>query len=160
MIKNNEKIILICGMAHSGTTILAHLLRQNKCVFNYSSGVAGWVYETEIILNKNKKTLENLLILNSDKKVLLKSPWVEFKRTKWMIENIPNAYYICCLKNFEDIKKSWQRKDSQVDQILMNESEEYLKKTYDLSLEKSNFLASNVKNFVFLYHNEIGRAHV
>ena len=91
MIKGNEKLIIICGMAHSGTTIVAHVIRQHPDFVLFNNGSMAFILENDFLLNANAQKIESLT--QKENRVILKRPWIENNHTDWLIENMPNSYY-------------------------------------------------------------------
>ena len=144
-------MIFLSGMAHSGTTILAHLLRQHPSVYHQVDGKSAMFYESDLIFDS--KSLNELVLNNFGKKVLVKKPWVFADNPNYFIDLFPDAYFVCCLKSFEESSKSWSKPYSQVafnfryDNIVQKEK-------YDLFIEKINIIMNSVSNFKIVYYDE------
>ena len=124
MIKNNEKIIVISGMAHSGTTILAYILQQHPEIYCFTNGDQACILENDLLLNKQNETIEFVINSHFPKRILLKRPWTECKVLDWFSQELPNARFIYCYKAFEDITKSWCKPTSWISEELRSASEE------------------------------------
>ena len=91
MIKNNEKIIVISGMAHSGTTILAYILQQHPEIYCFTNGDQACILENDLLLNKQNEAIEFVINSHFPKRILLKRPWTECKVLEWFSQELPNA---------------------------------------------------------------------
>lgn len=112
MIKDNKRLIIITGMPHSGTTILAYILKQHPDILCYTDGNEAWLLENDLLLSENSEDIEKILKQNSDKIILLKRPLSEVKKANWMKNEMPDAKYIYCYKTFDDINLSWTKPTS------------------------------------------------
>lgn len=141
-------------MAHSGTTVLTHLIRQNPEIYNYTNGISSWVYETQVIIQQNSKKISKIIDDNPNKKILMKSPWAEVESLDWLVENMPDACYICCLKNFNDIKTSWSALTAQVNDELKFSDDNFKKEKYDFCVSQMNKFQNSVKKFIVIHYND------
>jgi|694.fasta_scaffold24480_2 hypothetical protein len=155
MIENNQNIIMVCGMAHSGTTLLTHFIRQNPDTYNYVNGISSWVYETQLIIQKSAKKISGIINSNPNKKILMKSPWSEVEYSDWLIENMPDACYVCCLKNFDDIKTSWSNIAAQVNDELKFSNDDFKKQKYDFCISQMNKFKNCVKKFIIINYKDL-----
>jgi hypothetical protein len=144
-------IIFLSGMAHSGTTILTHLLRQHPSVYHQIDGKSVMFYESDLIFDS--KSLNELVLNNFGKKVLVKKPWVFGVNPNYFIDLFPDAYFICCLKSFEEASKSWSKPYSQVafDFRYNNVAQ---KEKYDLFMESVYVMKNSLNKFKIVYYDE------
>lgn len=105
MIKDNDRIIIVFGMARSGTTVFTHVLSQHYKIYNFHNV---YNYENDLIFDKNWQEMEKIVGQWPNKKVLFKRPWSE-QLVDFYLEHMPDAHYIAMLKPFEMINKSWQK---------------------------------------------------
>lgn len=153
MIEGNHKLIIICGMAHSGTTIVAHILRQHPDFILFNNGSMGFILENDFLLNANAEKIATLA--QKEKRIILKRPWVENNHTDWLIENMPNAYYVYCLKSKESIIKSWSAHNSYVNPKFRNSSYDEKSKSYDTCYASATKLKDKVKNFMIVENDKL-----
>ena len=157
MIKNNEKIIVISGMAHSGTTILAYILQQHPEIYCFTNGDQACILENDLLLNKQNETIEFVINSHFPKRILLKRPWTECKVLDWFSQELPNARFIYCYKAFEDITKSWCKPTSWISEELRSASEEKQKNCYEESWNSAMKLAQKTNYFkAIFYDNFLG----
>lgn len=112
----DDRFLIIMGMAHSGTTILAKTLAQCSEIVPYVSGEASVLFENEELVNRNVEDVQRLKdFANSSpaKWIMLKRPWSELA-PDFFREHFPRARYLCCLKSPEDQYHSWRKTDSLV----------------------------------------------
>jgi len=104
MIRGNEHIIVIFGMARSGTTVFTHVLGQHHkiCIFHNVHN-----YENSFVFERRHQRIEKI-VSKSDKRVIFKRPWSE-SMVGFYLEHMPDAYYIAMLKPFEMINESWKK---------------------------------------------------
>lgn len=117
-ISGNDRLIIILGMAHSGTTILAHVLSQHPDVVLAANGQTAVLLENEWLVNADPGPIQALLQKHSDKRVLLKRPWNEIRQAEWMAQVMPDARYIYCVREFHAIATSWKKPTSLVEKKL------------------------------------------
>lgn len=99
------------GMAHSGTTIVAKVLSQCPDFALCVHGKQSWLLEHDAILGRNTAQVAALLIKHPKKRILLKKPWCE-KNGEWFAQELPNAYYLCVLKEKNQVMQSWSKPGS------------------------------------------------
>ncbi len=153
MINGNEKLIIICGMAHSGTTIVAHIIRQHPEFKLFNNGSMRHILENDFLLNANAEKIKDLT--KEEKRIILKRPWVESGRVDWLINNMPDAYYLYCLKDKEKIITSWSAKKSFVNPGFRNSSYEEKSKAYDECYRNAMKLKEKVKKFMIIKNDEL-----
>jgi hypothetical protein len=147
MIIGNDRLIVVLGMAHSGTTIVAYILRQHPDVVVAVGGYEGWILENTWLPREESQPIQNLLNENPDKRVLLKRPWNEVHHPEWMHREMPDATFIYCVRPFEAISQSWSRRNSFVDSRLRNGGVHYQRLFYQMSLAKGNAFGRTVQHF-------------
>lgn len=118
MIPGNERLIIVCGMAHSGTTILTHLLRQHPNIHLVANGKESWLLENDWLPNESTEEIAKCLAEHPDKRILLKRPWNITHHSEWMAREMPDAAFIYCDRPFSQIRKSWSKMTSLVDKEL------------------------------------------
>jgi hypothetical protein len=107
----NDRLIVVFGMAHSGTTIFTKTLLQCPEILCLRNGPQRWIYENTYLRKEKTRLIEKFLAENPTKLILLKSPWAE-KKIEFFKENMPFSYYFCMVKGFKAIQRSWQKKTS------------------------------------------------
>lgn len=110
-------MIVIFGMAHSGTTITAYILSQYGKL--YTSGKQKHLLEcAEVASHKKHWQAQRLkdLQANTEKHLLIKRPWTENRPEFWM-SNFPDAYYICLIRPFAQCYTSWTGPRSMVPKL-------------------------------------------
>lgn len=115
MIPGNERLIVVCGMAHSGTTILTHILRQHPDVHLVVNGNESWLLENDWLPNEDTDKIARCLAEHPDKRILLKRPWNITQHSEWMAREMPDAAFVYCDRPFSQIRKSWSKLTSLVD---------------------------------------------
>ena len=151
MIKENERLIIVLGMAHSGTTILTYILSSHPDVELHTGGPESWLLENDWLLQKEAKPIEK--ILNStNKRILLKRPWSEVGDADWFLEEMPNAKFVYCYRDFKDMAISWSKPTSFVAKELRNGGIELQKEFYYSYYNKANEFSSKIPNFYWHYH--------
>ena len=154
MIQGNDKLIVVLGMAHSGTTVITHVLKQHPDVQVIVGGNESWLYENDWLPLKQSEPIQNILNLHPNKKILLKRPQIEVSCADWMKQEMPDAKYIYCYRNFKDISKSWSAPTS----VLSNEIRTSVAKQqehYNLCWDSAWKFAKTVKNFKPIFHVDL-----
>ena len=107
-IPNHERLLIVPGMARSGTTILTYVLARHPQVALYRAGREARVLENDCLIWKNVRRIgEAAGMFRQARYVLLKRPWQE-KDADWMQQNMPDAHYIIMLRDKEGIMRSWK----------------------------------------------------
>lgn len=153
MIRGHDRLIIVCGMAHSGTTILTHVLKEHPSVFCFVNGSESWLLENTILPNKQNESLQRILqTIPNNKRILLKRPWVLCcGLTDWLLQDLPNAKYLYCYREFSDISMSWSKPTSLIDDHLRN-SKENQEIHYRLCLEQTQEFKNKVPYFKQIHH--------
>ena len=104
-------MIVVFGMAHSGTSIFTQILNQSPQIHLHTSGSQSWILECEEIAAHKKQWNASALknkqkTLPKGEHLLVKRAWAE-SRPKFWENNFPSAYYFCLLRPFVPIYKSW-----------------------------------------------------
>jgi len=146
-------LVIICGMAHSGTTIVAHILRQHPDFNLITNGLEKNLLENNFLLCNDIDKIKSLI--TQPYRTILKRPWVEARHTDWLIKNLPNAYYLYCLKSKDKIFESWSAENSNVNKFIRKYSKIEKNKLYDESLQSAMKLKENVKNFMIVENDEL-----
>ncbi len=145
MIPGNERLIIVCGMAHSGTTILTHILRQHPNIKLITNGNESWLLENDWLPNEDSQAIANCLAENPNKRILLKRPWNVLHHGDWMAKEMPDAKFIYCDRPFSQIRKSWSKLTSLVDAKLRFDSN-LQSEVYSKSVESLIGFSSRVNN--------------
>ena len=103
--KDNHRIIIVFGMARSGTTVFTHVLNQHYKVHLFHNV---YNYENDMIFNQKVDAMESVVAQFPSRRVVFKRPWSE-SMTDFFVEHMPDACYIAMLKPFDMINKSWQK---------------------------------------------------
>lgn len=100
-----ERLIVIGGCAHSGTTPLAYVLAQHPQCFLSVQGSEKWLLETDTLPAHNLDLIEALLAANPTKYLILKRPWIEAD------EALPRLtkHVFCMVKDKGAQFKSWSK---------------------------------------------------
>jgi hypothetical protein len=152
MIFANERLIIVLGMAHSGTTILTYVLRQHPHLLCCVDGDEAWILENTWLPLEQSASIERTLTNRPTKRILLKRPWSCVNHGEWMAREMPNAKYIYCYRDFEDISASWSRPNSFVEVALQNGGVEYQREHYRMCLERAESFARGVPFFKKVDH--------
>lgn len=103
--KDNHRVIIVFGMARSGTTVFTHVLSQHPHIHLFHNV---YNYENDMIFNKKIEDMESVVSQFPSRRVIFKRPWSE-SMTDFFVENMPDAHYLAMSKPFEMINKSWQK---------------------------------------------------
>ena len=147
----SERLIIVIGMAHSGTTVLTHVLRQHPDIVLGSNGDMAWLLECDYLPDEDTKGIAELLDANPGKRLLLKRPWVETSHGDWMARELPEARYLYCVRPFDEIQASWKKKGSFVDSRL-RWCESHQRNTYTSALQKAEDFSKRVAHFRYHSH--------
>lgn len=139
-------------MAHSGTTVLCHLLQQHPDVVCCTNGNEAWLYENTWLPLEQCGPIQDLLHQFGDKRVLLKRPWNEVRHSAWMQREMPDAKFIYCYRDFADITASWSAPTSFVDDKLRNGTAEFQREHYKECWTRAQSFATGVRFFRGHYH--------
>jgi hypothetical protein len=152
MLNGNERLIIVLGMAHSGTTILTYILQKHPDVVCCTNGSEAWILENTWLPSEQADPIQQLLDKFPTKRVMLKRPWNEVWHGEWMKREMPNAKFIYCYRNFADISASWCKSNSMIDDSLRNGGVDHQKQFYEMCWQRGSEFGSTVSNFWQHYH--------
>lgn len=149
-ILSNDRLIVVLGMAHSGTTSLTFVLRQHPETICCVSGRESKLLENDWLLAEQAEPIQRLLG-RYRKRIILKRPWVEVDHADFLVREMPTAKFVYCYRDFKDISKSWSKPNSLVDPALrLNLT--FQEETYKKCIERSEALKNRVPFFKKVYH--------
>lgn len=100
-----DKLIVVTGMPHSGTTIFTYLLQQHPQITLFAHTIPKlletWITDPDVL------QLVNYFIARCGTHVLVKRPSLFVELGDYLLANMPKAKYICCHRDFDQIVKSW-----------------------------------------------------
>ena len=158
MIADNERLIIVLGMAHSGTTILTYLLRQHPEIYIVANGNEAWILENSWLPNELAEPIQGVLRRFPQKRILLKRPWNCVWHGEWMAREMPHARFIYCDRDFEAIAASWSKPTSFVDDRLRNGGLEHQRAHYEFCHERAETFAQSVPFFHRVDHSDFVRS--
>lgn len=156
----DNRLIIVLGMAHSGTTVLVHTLLQCPKIVCLQSGTESWVFENKYLLpqfadtfKKEDNPVSEFVAKHPNKFVVLKRPRQE-NRPDFFKTYMPNAHYFILLRSFDALVKSWSKENSSVSIGLRKASVQQKRLHYHKYLEAANTFASKTGSKVQLIHHE------
>ena len=152
MLDGHERLIFIDGMAHSGTTILAYVLRQHPDIFLFTNGGAQVVLESDDVAHRRVGVLSSVLYSHTQKWVLVKRPWMISAYRDWLIREIPKAKFIYCEREFDKIVKSWEKPTSFVANSLREASREQKRLFHEIQTAVAHDFGRYVQHLNFVKH--------
>jgi hypothetical protein len=123
--KDNHRVIIVFGMARSGTTVFTHVLGQHHKLHLFHNV---YNYENDMIFNKKIEEMESVVSQFPSCQVVFKRPWSE-SMTDFFVEHMPDAHYLAMIKPFDMINKSWQK--SHWTQGLWGDDDQVRRNKYD-----------------------------
>ena len=148
MVKDDQRAIIVFGMARSGTTVFTHVLGQHHKIHLFHNV---YNYENNFVFNNNWEKMEEVLSQFPSKRVVFKRPWSE-SLVDFYKEHFPNASYLAMVKPFEMINESWKK--STWTRAIWDHTDEQRKEKYDKhmafldSYRDMNFKLVDYTNFV------------
>ena len=106
--------IIVCGMAHSGTTEVARVLGSPPGFRNYCSGREDHLLECDELLRRDAKALRSGIDAQERHGVetwVCKRPWLE-SDWEWCIEEFPDAIFCIVVRPFWGLWGSWNKPNS------------------------------------------------
>jgi hypothetical protein len=155
MIRGNERLIVVVGMAHSGTTILSYVLSQHPDVLPCVNGHQAWIFENTWLPEEKSEPIQALLNSHPGKRLLLKRPWNCVWHGPWMAREMPDAKFLYCMRSFDELASSWSKPTSFVEDALKQGTREFQKEKYDMYYERAMGFRRMVKNFHTVYHRRL-----
>jgi hypothetical protein len=112
-VPGNDRIIVIFGMAHSGTTILAYVMSQHPKIVLHTNGPShgSVVLESYSLHRRHKydvKLIQQFVAAHPNNYCLFKQPHSEIA-PDWFARVMPDAHYYCMMRPFDEIVHSWNR---------------------------------------------------
>lgn len=139
-------------MAHSGTTILTHVLRHHPEVRLAVSGSEAWILENTWLPFEETEPIRQLLADDPSRRIILKRPWNCLYHSDWMAREMPKARFIYCYRSFEETAKSWSKTTSLVDEQLRDGGLDYQQTFYQFCLKKAEAFSRRVRFFRKVFH--------
>jgi hypothetical protein len=107
-IPNHERLLIVLGMARSGTTIFTYVLCRHPQIAIFRGGPEAWVLENQCLPQRNARRIARVAqLFPGVKHVALKRPWQE-EHGKWLSDHMPRAHFMVLVRDRETIKKSWE----------------------------------------------------
>lgn len=154
MIDDNERLVVVLGMAHSGTTILTHVLSQHPELRVGVNGSEAWIYENAWLPDEDAGPIEELLAAHPAVRILLKRPWNEVRHAHWMAREMPRARFLYCFRTFEETADSWSKGTSLVAKHLRTGGIEFQRHYYEMCWEKAQEFSRRVAFVKWVYHRD------
>jgi len=111
MVVPQKRLIIVCGMAHSGTTEMARVLGSAPGWSNYVSGTEDHLLECDELLHRDAFALRRALGCMDTHGVVVKRPWLEIDWA-WCVREFPDAVFLVMLRSFPDLWASWNKPNS------------------------------------------------
>lgn len=106
-IPNHERLIVVMGMARSGTTIFTYVLCRHPQIALFRDGTEAWLLENDCLPRWQTDRIGRVTCLFPEAKyVVLKRPWQE-EHVEWLHEHLPRARFIVLVRDREAIQQSW-----------------------------------------------------
>jgi hypothetical protein len=106
-IPHHERLIIVLGMARSGTTIFTYVLCRHPQIALFRGGPEAWLLENDCLLRRQTRRIGRAAALFPEAKyVVLKRPWQE-EHAEWLHEHMPRASFVVLVRDRESIKRSW-----------------------------------------------------
>lgn len=156
--RGDERLIIILGMAHSGTTILAYVLKQHPDILCCANGNESNILENDYLVSEDTESIQRLLD-TYPQRILLKRPWSEVWHAGWLRSEMPNARYIYCYRGFREIAASWAKPGSMVSSDLRGSTLDHRQEYYNYCWDRAEEFASSVSNFYWHFHPTFVHEH-
>lgn len=156
MINGNDRLIVVLGMVHSGTTILTHLLRQHPSVtlgLEPDGNEPNWSLENRWTVLGEATPIEDLLRAHDC--VLLKSIWYSWWSPDFLVSECQNAKFLYINKPFDLIRESWAKATSLADDDLRTATEEFQRQSYDVMSQAAADFGKKVVNFKKIAYTDL-----
>jgi hypothetical protein len=150
-----NKLIVVSGMPHSFTTLLTYLLSQHPSVFLFIKGdVSGYMLENAHL---HAGELEPLLdCCKQHDYVLVKKPGVFQRNAEFLLTKLPDAYYICCRKTFEEFSHSSLGHGRLGDDLTANLDKRLrVRQFYKEHKIAENKFGTEAKNFKLIHYKDL-----
>lgn len=108
-ISGSDRVIVVTGLVHSGTTIVAYLLGQHPEVKLLTSGAYKWMLETTAVGGSGSEIEDALRATN--RRVMVKVVWPELD-LRWLRANLAGCSVLYCRKPFDAMARSWRKPTS------------------------------------------------
>lgn len=101
-----ERLVVICGMARTGTSALASYVGSHPDIKLVVGGGLWFNAESDLLTpTPDWETIDRLLAENSTKRILLKKPWVEGMPS--LFERVNPKNVIVCFRDKDSLFRSW-----------------------------------------------------
>jgi sulfotransferase family protein len=106
-IPNHERLIIVLGMARSGTTIFTYALCRHPRIALFREGAEAWLLENDCLPRRCPLRIARAAALFPKAKyVVLKRPWQE-EHAEWLHDHMPRARFIVLIRDRESVTRSW-----------------------------------------------------
>ena len=150
LIDENERLIVVLGMAHSGTTSLTYILQQHPETVCCVNGNESRLFENDWLLSEQATPIQALLKKIS-KRIILKRPWVCVDHADFLVREMPNAKFVYCYRSFEEMSKSWSKSNSFIYPALRKDLT-LQKETYIKCLDRAETFKNRIPFFKKIFH--------
>lgn len=147
MLAGHERLIVVFGMAHSGTTILAYLLSQHPEVRLATDGDEAWILENTWLPLEQAEPIQAYLNEHPGRRALLKRPWACVHNAAFLKREMPNARFIYCYRDFDEIAESWSKPESLVNEQLRGGGRAFQRERYDDYWGQAHSFGESVPHF-------------
>jgi hypothetical protein len=152
VLAGNERLIVVLGMAHSGTTILTYVLKQHPDVLSAVNGPEAWILENDWLRLEQASPIQDVLCSFPNHRILLKRPWSCVWHGDWMAAEMPNARFLYCQREFGEIAQSWSKPTSFVDGTLRHAATQHKQELYQFFRRKGEEFGTRVPYFLKVDH--------
>lgn len=149
----NDRLIIVLGMLHSGTTILTHLLRQHPSIVlgqdepEDERAERNWSLENRWTALGEQAPIQCLLTEHPGKRVLLKQVWYPWWCPQFLLNNAPEARYLYICKEPGQASASWRKPTSLAGDALRLGDESSRSAYYDEYQQKADQFGESVAHF-------------
>lgn len=101
-----ERLIVVTGMPHSGTTIFTYILKQHPDIQLLANTIPN-LLESWFIDDIN--VLDQAIATTDKRYIMVKRPALIWEYKKYLLEHMPNARFLYCLKSCKEAVNSWNK---------------------------------------------------
>jgi hypothetical protein len=149
MINGNDRLIIVTGMPYSGTTVLTFLLQKHRDVTLCRAGRGQHLLEHQALQEMSTEGIRQILHDHPAGRVLIKSPFSAYWPVDWLTGEMPDAYYINCLKSHEEW---WASCEARLREGKIGDADS---RWYELALVSATLFGDRVQRFRTVRHSTL-----
>lgn len=103
-----SRAIVVFGLSHSATTVLAYVLSTHPRVRLIADGRHCEVLESDALMQRDWQAIRAVLLKYPEHRLVFKHPWAQ-ENLSFFAEHMREAKYLYCWREMAEVAKSWRK---------------------------------------------------